>query len=62
MPKVVILILIENQRKEQMTHLGFVMAMPAIKYLITARCSDLASSSVMWAPDQKHGQGRSIES
>lgn len=31
--------------------LGFVMAMPAIEYLITARCSDLAPPSIMGAPE-----------
>lgn len=39
-----------QKQKKTETDLGFVMAMPAIKNLITTRCYDLASPSIMHAP------------
>lgn len=39
-----------QKQKKKETDLGFVMAMPAIKNLITTRCYDLASPSIMHTP------------
>lgn len=46
----------QKHKKKKETDLGFVMAMPAIKNLITTRCYDLASPSIMHAPSNSFHQ------